>query len=568
MKINNSLLKIKSFILNTDADFKTSIILSTIIGISVYIYVYGYKILNPLYNDWLYYQWIDIAQNYTGWLAFLHSKWQFPLLLTDRLTYPENISIFWTDSNPLFSIIFKLFSPLYNYADIQFIGFYSLLSLTLSSIFASQIVRYFNKNVFIIILGTFFLIYKPTVLHRLVIHANLSSQFFIYACIAYILYNYKQDNFKKDLLIIVLLFALAVSIHFYYVPMILSFMFFYLLYKAIYFKKIKYMSVLLAGASATALSMYILGVFVNYETSQGEGVGFYSFNLNSFWNPMMGWSFIKELPIVYTYQTDGFAYLGLGFLFLLIICISVILYNIKNIYKMKQSKSFKLIFLFTIIYITGIILIAMGGVISYNEKIIAQYDLSFLLSTFRGHGRFIWMLPIVFTVLLYILLFNKFSTRNLIIILLTASIIQIVEINRKVTETYQFHMADYGYNRIISKDDIAKLQEYGIKHVVLPLEHPMKMMKYTSFIIPGGWTESCSYTARDFTKLCNDNYNKALNDIKNNKYANDTIYIMKESDIKLPNVNKNKFYYKYDTCILILPVKIGSLEEIKVENFK
>ena len=121
-------------------------------------------------------------------------------------------------------------------------------------------------------------------------------------------------------------------------------MFFYLLYKAIYFKKIKYMSVLLAGASATALSMYILGVFVNYETSQGGGVGFYSFNLNSFWNPMMGWSFIKELPIVYTYQTDGFAYLGLGFLFLLIICISVILYNIKNIYKMKQSKSFKLIF--------------------------------------------------------------------------------------------------------------------------------------------------------------------------------------------------------------------------------
>lgn len=30
MKINNSLLKIKSFILNTDADFKTSIILNNI----------------------------------------------------------------------------------------------------------------------------------------------------------------------------------------------------------------------------------------------------------------------------------------------------------------------------------------------------------------------------------------------------------------------------------------------------------------------------------------------------------------------------------------------------------
>ena len=78
-----------------------------------------------------YYQWVDVTQHYTGWVAFLHSKWQFPILLTDKLTYPENISIFWTDSNPLFSIIFKILAPLYGYADIQFIGFYSLLSLSL-----------------------------------------------------------------------------------------------------------------------------------------------------------------------------------------------------------------------------------------------------------------------------------------------------------------------------------------------------------------------------------------------------------------------------------------------------
>ena len=178
---------IQPYIINKEADFKSSIIISIIIGIFIYFYVFGYKIINPYYTDWIFYQWLDVAQHYTGWLAFLHSPWQFPLLLTDKLTYPENISIFWTDSNPLFSIIFKILAPVYNYANIQFIGLYSFISLILSSVFASQIVRYFNKNLFIIILGTIFLVYKPTVLHRLVVHANLSSQFFIYACIAYIL---------------------------------------------------------------------------------------------------------------------------------------------------------------------------------------------------------------------------------------------------------------------------------------------------------------------------------------------------------------------------------------------
>lgn len=566
MQKNYKLSNIKSFILNKEADFKISITVSIIIGICVYIYVFGYKIINPLYTEWIYYQWLDVTQNYTGWLAFLNSKWQFPILLTDKLIYPESISIFWTDSNPLFSIIFKILAPLYGYANIQFIGFYSLLSLTLSSVFASQIVRYFNKNLFIIILGTIFLIYKPTVFHRLVVHANLSSQFFIYVCIAYILYNYKYDNFKKDFIICILLFALAVSIHFYYVPMVLSFMFFYLLYKAIYFKKFRYMSALLASAVVIALEMYIFGVFVNYETSKGSGVGFYSFNLNGFWNPIWGWSFIKSFPIAFEGQTDGFAYLGLGFFFLLLICMPAIINKIKNIKQINWNKSFKLIFLFTILYIVGIILIAMGGVVSYNDKVFAHIDLSFLLSTFKGHGRFIWMLPIVFTVLLYIVLFKKFNNKSLIIILFITVSIQIFDMNNIVPFIHKNHMVDYKYNRIISKEDIAVLQKHGIKHVTLPPEDIQNMIKYMEFVIPSGWSESCSYTARDFSKFCIANYNNTLNNIRNNNYADDIIYIMKAVDIDLSNANKSLFYYRHNDNIIILPVKINSLEEIKKMN--
>lgn len=561
MQNNNILLNI----LKKDTDFKTSIIISIIIGVCTYIYVSGYRIINPYYTEWIYHQWMDVAQNYTGWLAFLHSKWQFPLSLTDALTYPGNISIFWTDSNPLFSIIFKLLAPIYDYANIQFIGLFSLLSLTLSSIFASQIVRFFNKNLFVIILGTFFLIYKPTVLHRLIVHANLSSQFFIYACIAYILYNYKNDNVKKDLIICILLFVLAVSIHFYYVPIVLSFMFFYLLYKTIYFKKFRYISILLASALVIVLEMYMLGIFVNFETSREGGVGNYSFNLNGFWNPQYWSSLIKNKPIAYPGQSDGFAYLGLGFFFLLLICTPAILSNIKNIIQQKWNKSFKLIFLFTILYIVGIILIAMGGVVSYNDKVFAHIDLSFLLSTFKGHGRFIWILPIVFTVFLYIVILKKFSIKSIIIILFVASFIQIYDIDNKVSRIHKEYMADYEYNRIISKEDIAKLNEYGVKYAVLHHKH---FIKYTSVIIPNGWKQSCAYTARPFNRLCGDNYNKALDNIRINNYSDDTIYVVHNTHIDLSKADVSRFYYKYDDQVVILPVQINSLEEINLDKFK
>ena len=275
----------------------------------------------------------------------------------------------------------------------------------------------------------------------------------------------------------------------------------------------------------------------------------------------MGWSaLIKGLPIFYDGQTDGFAYLGLGFFFLLLICLPYIYRFIKKIYKEKWNKNFKLTFTIILIYIFGIIFIAMGGIISFNNTLITSFDLSFLLSTFKGHGRFIWILPIVFTVLLYILIFKSFKTKSIIILLLAAIIIQALDIGKKVVQLNEEHMRTYSFQPIIDKNDAAKLKEYGIKHFILPVDDPLYTIKYTSFIIPNGFSESCSYTAREFRKICLNNYNNALNDVKNNLYKKDTIYIFKEADIDIPVNNKSVFYYKYGSHIILSPVELNSLK--------
>ena len=41
---------------------------------------------------------------------------------------------------------------------------------------------------------------------------------------------------------------------------------------------------------------------------------------------------------------------------------------------------------------------------------------------------------------------------------------------------------------------------------------------------------------------------------------------MKATDIDLSNADKSLFYYKHNDNIIILPIKINNLEEIKIIN--
>lgn len=94
------------------------------------------------------------------------------------------------------------------------------------------------------------------------------------------------------------------------------------------------------------------------------------------------------------------------------------------------------------------------------------------------------------------------------------------------------------------------------------------LIKYTSVIIPNGWKQSCCYTARPFNRLCGDNYNKALDNIRINNYSDDTIYVVHKTHIDLSKADDSRFYYKYDDQVVILPVQINSLEEINLDKFK
>ena len=86
---------------------KNCVIAASLGGIA-FLLIYGIKILNPQYTDWLL-MGGDPSQHYLGWEFYRRSDWFFPLGLTDQLAYPLKTSVIYTDSIPLFAVFFKLF---------------------------------------------------------------------------------------------------------------------------------------------------------------------------------------------------------------------------------------------------------------------------------------------------------------------------------------------------------------------------------------------------------------------------------------------------------------------------
>ena len=82
-----------------------------LIGLAIFISIYGVGIINPFSDSLIYKGYIekDVAQHYAGWLLYRNSPWQFPLGVGENIAYPYGNAVTFTDSIPLFAIFFKIF---------------------------------------------------------------------------------------------------------------------------------------------------------------------------------------------------------------------------------------------------------------------------------------------------------------------------------------------------------------------------------------------------------------------------------------------------------------------------
>lgn len=448
-------------------------IVAALLGGIAFVLIYGVKILNPLYTDWLL-TGGDPSQHYLGWEFFRRSSWYFPLGLTDQLAYPLKTSVIYTDSIPIFAVFFKLFRNILP-QQFQYFGIWGLLCFVLQGYYAAKILGERSSSKTVILAGSVFFIVSPIMVFRMYYHTALAAHWLILLAIYF---YFKHEKEYRDIFKPVMqwgiLGILIGSIHLYFVPMCGAILLGYILCSIWKERKIR-IRFFYPGISFSVglfLTIYLLGGFSSGADTGTNNLGLFSFNLNAFLNPMSYSTLLKNTSLwnwpFYTQgQYEGFSYLGMG---IILLCACGIVLMIKNIFRRRKPSVYQVM---TVLMSIGLIVLAASPTITWNDKLLLQLPYSSTIykywGVFGSCGRMAW--PVVY----FLMIFGITSIGNMkwkrkeisCVILILACVVQVVDLSGQLYKRHENYGEKVVYQSPLAGtvwDDIISSGEY--KHVV------------------------------------------------------------------------------------------------------
>ena len=436
--------------------------------------IYGFKILNPTYTTWIFAKQSDITIHYVGWEAYRVGEWLFPIGLTNVISYPTGISVIYTDVIPILAFFFKLISFILP-KTFQYLGLYGLLCFILQGIFSAKIAKKFTDSKLNIITVSILFTIIPSMMFRMFYHTALASQWLLLLALETIfLYNDFQKN-KKIYYMWAIISFLVSTIHIYYLLMCGIILVGYILLDILNTKKINKSIILLVIYLLVALiSIYIFGGFTNLGTDEGfgYGLGIFSYNLNGLINPQ-GWSiFLENLPMIEG-QYEGFSYLGLGVIILIIIAtILTIIWFIKDKSIIKKYKN--IIISLSFISLVSVF-ISLSPTAYIGEHLLYDLELPTFIEKiweiFRSTGRFIWPIIHILTLLSVIIILKRLNWKISFSVLAICAFIQVIDVSSTITDLNDFYTKEYIINEEYSPYYNESLQKVAnnkkIKYLVL-----------------------------------------------------------------------------------------------------
>ncbi len=514
-------------------------------GIVIFIIIYGVKVLNPLYVDWLLGRG-DLTQHYLGAQFFCRSNWMFPIGLSDQLAYPIKTSVIFTDSIPILAIPLKLFG-MFLPDNFQYFGVFGLLSMGFQGYFAVKIFNIWKIDWRITLIGSVFLITAPIMLYRMFKHTSLGAQWIILAAI-YLYLRYDSMENMKFILYWGLLGFFIIGIHTYFFPMCFFFVLGSVVNKIINEEKIRiyYFAPIVTYVLGAILNFWLLGGFSSKAIGGADGFKAYSFNLNSFFNSRGFSRLISQLDSVSDFQHEGFAYLGVGIICLLIICIFVDFFTI-NKNKIKIQSIDLILICIGVIYL----LIAVSPVISFGDKELIEIPIPQVFSEiwafFRATGRFIW--PVWYLLVLYsIRKIQKLGIKIGIAVLVGCMILQIFDISNVLKSRNKWLAKTIVY-KYTDDEFWQQLTQYRkFKHICISFTdyEISKWLKLGAIALKYDLTTNAFYFAREI-----DGMRDNTEVLKWQEPNEDSIYVFLPEQIELleDNMHSLRYYYLKDFVI-------------------
>ena len=520
----------------------------TLIAIIIFCALYGIHILNPTYVDWLL-KGGDLTQHYLGWKAYRNSEWTFPIGYMNMLTYPNAVSVIFTDSIPIFAVIFKVFSSILP-DNFQYFGMWGLICFILQGLMASRIIRNFTDNDFLIVIISTLFMFTPAMIFRMYYHSALAGQWILLLAFEPIFCHKKYTSNFKTYRIYGIISVLAAFIHIYFVLMCGIIMAGKCFGDMIVEKKVKQSLGLIVWYIFWAgLVIGILGGFSSNTVSEASGLGVYSLNFNFLFNPQ-GWSCIYKDLAIRNGQHESFAYLGAGCLLLGVICVLFFSGNEHKKFIVKTHRYEMVTLLCTMI---SAFIVALSPTITMNDKIILELKVPQLIiniwSVFRGTGRIGWIILYGLMIVFCILAIKIFDKKSAMILLLGCIILQIYDIhyvirdknnNFNLIEHYETRLKSHDFWDIIADNDTINNLVYVPSSVSYD-----DMYTFTDWALDNHMTVNRFYLARQIKNEISDSI---LQDRLSNLRDSDVFIFSEKSKMQCLKYDLN--YYSADGFIV------------------
>jgi len=530
-------------------------------SIIIFYFLFGTE-YSSIYNT----QWLssgDLSTYQIGWNFFKNDQWRFPLGQNPNYGMDIGGSIVYSDSLPLFAIIFKIFKNFLPF-NFQYFSLWIFISIFLQFFFFFQIIKKKTNNYNYALIGSIFFGLAPIFIHRTGIHLTLVGQWIILSGFYIEILDTKYKNLLRRLNIL-----LSATIHFYFTILLIIF-YFIIKFDSFFFKKEKFYPIIrdiFLTILSLVLLMYIIGYFeFGVDDALGWGYGYYNFNLNSFFNSSgfnnlgtFSWSQFLPSQKIQNYEYEGFSYLGLsGIIFFIIFIYGFILK--KDIFLLNKKITLLVIFVF--------LPLAISNNINFGPINIIHIELNKFIygffSIIRASGRLIW--PIYYLIFFtgIIFFYNNFNNpkkRILIIIFLLS--LQIFDLSTGLKNYYLGNAYKITKNNSLS-DNIWTVipKKFDKLRTFYKVNYSSLFYKLSEYLkrVVSIETDIFHLSRIDREKTVSDRY-KLIDDLNNYNFPEDTIFVSDNYNyirhMKLLFNNKIKLnYYFRDDLWLVSSKKI------------
>jgi hypothetical protein len=389
-----------------------------------------WRVLNPRHIGWLWGSG-DISSSFIQWLYFRETPLDlWPLAVNPNYGAPWTKTIIFSDTPPIFALPMK-FLTLSVDGPVQYTGLQILLSTYLLVLFSALFVQRITSNVWVGLASGLLASVSPMLLFRDVFyHYSLNIMWVIPAGL-YLLV--RRDSGRAWWPWAALAFVTLTWMPYFVVCVLVPWIWNLATRAAAREAQAKDVGrALIWMVGAVAAAVVVDGLWFNYSSTGGFGLGYYNANLLSLVNPMAtpssDWSRILPSADVATEgQYEGFAYLGVGVLILLLITLIAAVLQ-RRAPRLLWSRPTMIAVLGTVI---TCVILSWGFTVTLGRLQLLSWTppewAGILLSTFRSSGRFMLVAGLALTLLSVALLSRMMRPAISVALVLSASLLTVLD---------------------------------------------------------------------------------------------------------------------------------------------